>query len=288
MILFNPIHVIWKTSFFTIYSWGLFFIIAFIVAGILFYLEARKKGVSQDTILKILLLVLIGAIFGGRLFFVLENLPIFLAKPLDIFAYGQGGETSYGGIILAVLFVWLYLRKNKELSFSQALDLSAPYLALGLAIARIGCFLNWDDFGLSTSLPWGIGVGTDPARHPTQLYELVYCLIIFGLLMWFKKIKEKREISNKTVGASKLERLDLSKAHSDKPLQHTSNTSWFRKLLDKRGSLFLIFLIFYALFRFFNDFLRIYSINWLGFALSQWLLFIVIVASVLILFMKKK
>ncbi len=258
MILFNPMHVIWKTSFLTIYSWGLMFIVAFIIAGLLFYLEARKKGVSQDTVLKILLLILIGAIVGGRLFFVLENLSVFIAKPLSIFAYGLGGETSYGGIILAVLFVWLYLRKNKEINFSQVLDMTAPYLALGLAIARIGCFLNWDDFGIQSTLPWAIKVGNDIARHPTQLYELIYCGIIFGLLIWFKKIKT------------------------------SGKESGFKRMLNKPGAMFLIFLILYSVFRFFNDFLRVYEHYWLGMATSQWLLILTFVASVLILIFEKK
>ncbi len=249
------------------------FIIAFIIAGLLFYLEARKKGVSQDSVLKILLLILIGAIVGGRLFFVFENLSMFLAKPLEILAYGQGGETSYGGIILAVLFVWLYLRKNKEIKFSQVLDMSAPYLALGLAIARIGCFLNWCCYGITSTLPWGIQVAGDVVRHPTQLYELIYCLVIFGLLMWFKGIREKKS-----------KNLDLSGIKGNISLRHVS---WFDKILAKRGALFLIFLILYSILRFFNDFLRIYSINWLGLALSQWLLIIVFVVSGIILIKKK-
>jgi phosphatidylglycerol:prolipoprotein diacylglycerol transferase len=258
MIPLTPIHYLLKIGNFTIYTWGAFFVLAFIIASILFFREARKKGIEENTIWSLLLLVLLGAIIGGRLFFIFENLSYFISKPLEILAFGKGGETSYGGIILSVFFAWLYCKKNKnKINFSQVLDMVAPYLALGLAIARIGCFLNWDDFGIASSLPWAVQVIGDIARHPTQLYETLYCLVIFGILMLFKHIKKKGKETR------------------------------FKKLLNKNGALFLSFLILYSLFRFFNDFLRVYQNYFLGLATSQWLLLLTFVTSKIILWKKK-
>ncbi len=88
------------------------------------------------------------------------------------------------------------------------LDLTAPALAVGYALGRVGCFLVQDDYGLPTSLPWGLrfpeglppstaaylnaqfGVpippGMSPAEvlavHPTQLYEAALMLFVFWLL----------------------------------------------------------------------------------------------------------
>jgi phosphatidylglycerol:prolipoprotein diacylglycerol transferase len=260
MISFNPIHEIFSVGPFHVYSWGLMFVIGFIVASYLILREAEKKKVDQGFILNVLLLILLGAIIGGRLFFIIENLPYFLKNLGEIFAFGKGGETSFGGIFLSILFVWIYTKvsKNKnKIKFSQVLDLIAPYVILGLAIGRIGCFLNWDDFGIQSSLPWAVKVADDVSRHPTQIYETIYCLVIVGLLIWFKKIKE------------------------------TGKFTKFRKLLNKDGALFLIFLILYSFFRFFNDFLRLYENYFLGLATSQWILIILFIVSAWILWKKK-
>lgn len=305
MINFNPVHEIVSFGPFHIYSWGLMFVIGFIVACILILREAKKKNIDQGFMLNVMLFVLIGAIIGGRLFFVLENMGYFSLHLLEIFAFGKGGETSYGGIIFALLFSWLYVKfsRNKDkISFSELLDLVAPYVVLGLAIGRIGCFLNWDDFGISSSLPWSINAaGEGVARHPTMLYETVYCLIIFGILMIFKKIKERegRDISGINDYASSSVQTRLGNAQNSVALQHTENnliakqvytdkSSLSRKLLlNKNGTLFLYFLIFYSFFRFLNDFLRVYENYFLGLALSQWILLLTFIISWIIVIKKK-
>ncbi len=259
MINFTPVHQIFNIGYFHVYIWGLMFVLGFVVAGIFLLIKARKKNINQEYILNVLLLLLLGAIIGGRLFYVFEHVGFFLSKPLEILAFGRGGETSYGGIILGLFFVWLYTKKNKTLRFSELLDLIAPYVVLGACIARIGCFLNWDDFGIASGLPWAIQTIGDVARHPTQLYESAYLLLIFSTLIWFRKIKD--DPKRKQTG--------------------------FKMLLEKKGSLFLFFLIFYSIFRFFNDFLRIYENYWFGLAFSQWMCIILFAVGTLILWKKK-
>jgi prolipoprotein diacylglyceryl transferase len=237
------------------------FVIGFILASFLILREAKKRKIDQDYVLNVLLVVLIGAIIGGRLFFVFENLGYFLSHTSELISYGRGGETSYGGILLSILFAWIYTkasRNKNKIKFSELLDLIAPYVILGLAIGRIGCFLNWDDFGILSNLPWAILVPGDFARHPTQIYETIYCLGIFLILLLFRKIRDQGK-----------------------------NTR-FRKLLEKKGSSFMFMLMFYSFFRFFNDFLRIYQSHWLGLALSQWICVALFLSSMLILILKKK
>ncbi len=256
MISFEPLHTLFQIGSFKVFTWGFMFVIGFLVALLLIWREARKQKIEDRHIYNVALLILIGAIIGPRLVFVLEHLAYFVEKPLEILMTWQGGITSYGAF-LGVLFVWLYARKQKGITFTQILDLVAPYLLLAIAITRIGCFLNWDDLGSASSLPWAIQAGSDVARHPTQLYESLYSLVSFFILLGFKKIRDK------------------------------GRETKFKKLLEKPGALFLFFLIFYSFFRFFNDFLREYETSFLGLALSQWICLFIFIFSFAMLSRKR-
>lgn len=253
MIQFEPLHTLFQIGNFKVFTWGAMFVVGFLVALLLVYREAKKQRINNKHIYNIALLILIGAIIGPRLFYVIEDLSYFIENPLEIFMTWQGGITSYGAFI-GVLFVWLYARKQKDITFSQILDLVAPYLLLAIAITRIGCFLNWCCYGQASQLPWAIKVGDDFARHPTQIYESLYVLISFFILLGFKKVREKGKETR------------------------------FKKLLEKQGSMFLFFLLFYSFFRFFNDFLREYETNLLGLALSQWICLALFAFSVAMLY----
>ncbi|MFH1823151.1 MAG: prolipoprotein diacylglyceryl transferase [archaeon] len=246
MINHVPMPVLFRTEFFTLYTWGAVFIVAFLVISFLFFREAKKEKVNEKHIWNILLLVLIGAIIGGRLFFIFEHFSYFIINPLEVFAFGNGGETSYGGFILSFLFVWIYLRKKKDLSFGKFVNMVAPYLPLGIAIGRIGCFLNWCCYGKASSLPWAVAVN-GVAVHPTQIYLLIGNLLIFFILMDLKK----------------------------------------KEFFKKPGNLFLMLLVLYSVVRFSVDFFRVYDLYFLGLALSQWILVLVFITSVVLLKLQK-
>lgn len=259
MIFHTPIHTLLEIGPFKIYTWGLFFILGFIVAFLLILREAKKRKINTKHVYNIALIILIGAIIGPRLFFIFEHFSYFTKNLGEIFLVWKGGETSYGAFI-GVLFVWLYVRKQRDIKFTQILDLVAPYLALAIAVTRIGCFLNWCCYGIPSRLPWAVQVLGDVARHPTQIYESIYGLVIFFLLLKFKNIKENRK----------------------------AKKTRFKLLLKKQGSLFLFFLLFYSFFRFFNDFLRVYEHSFLGLALSQWIVLALFLFSFSLIIFKKK
>ncbi len=238
MIIYEPVKVLFEIGFFSIRSWGAMFVIGFLVALFLILREAKKRNINEKHIYIIAVLILIGAIIGPRLFYVFEHLDYFLVNFVEIFQVWKGGETSYGAF-LGILFIWLYIRKQKDIKFLQILDIMAPYIFLAIAITRIGCFLNWCCYGLPSSLPWAIQTLGDVPRHPTQIYESLYCLAGFFILLLFKKLRKKDE--------------------------------WrFKSLLEKQGALFFSFLMFYSFFRFLNDFLRSYEHYFLCISLSQW------------------
>ncbi len=247
MINFTNINILFEIGSFKVHAWGLMFVIAFIISFLLILREAKKQKIDSRHIYNIGLYILLGSLIGARLFYVIEHLPFFLQDPLKILLVWQGGLTSYGSL-LAIFFVWLYIRKQKDLSFSKILDIMAPYIVLAFAITRIGCFLRGCCGGIATDLPWAVN-----GKHPTQLYESIYSMIIVFILLRLKKIKK----------AGKKTR--------------------FKILLNKKGAMFLYFLGMYSFFRFFNDFLRVYETFFFGFALSQWIALGIFVSSMVLL-----
>ncbi|PIU76067.1 hypothetical protein COS75_00960 [Candidatus Pacearchaeota archaeon CG06_land_8_20_14_3_00_35_12] len=198
MITYNPIPVLLEIGNFKIYSWGTMLAISFIIALFFMLKDAKKKKIESRHIWNMWLLCLMGAIIGSRLLYVLLNFTYYYSKPIEIFQLWAGGLASFGGILLSLLFVFIYAKKTK-IDFEEIIDSLAPYLALGFAITRIGCFLNWDDFGIASSLPWAISAAGDIPRHPTQLYLSALDFLLFILLIKIRKIKEN--LKNKRINA---------------------------------------------------------------------------------------
>ena len=182
MIIYNPIPVL---SIFglKIYTWGIFFALSFLVSTFLASNYAKKKEKNPEIIYGAVFYSLIGGIIGARLLYVALNFDQFNGF-WDVVNLTHGGLVSYGGLLGAVASLYFYFKKNK-LNFLEYLNLLAPYVALGFAIARVGCFLNWDDYGIESNLPWAVKV--DFGRHPTQLYHTFFDLIIFFVLLKLRK-----------------------------------------------------------------------------------------------------
>ena len=182
MIIYNPIQVL-PIFGFKIYTWGIFFALSFLISTFLASNYAKKKGKNPEVVYGVAFYSLMGGIVGARLLYVVLNFNQFNSL-FDVVNLTQGGLVSYGGLLGAVVSLYLYFKRNK-LNFLEYFNLLAPYVALGFAIARVGCFLNWDDFGVESNLPWAVKV--DFGRHPTQLYHTFFDLIIFFVLLKLRK-----------------------------------------------------------------------------------------------------
>jgi len=137
--------------------------------------------------------------------------------------FDRSGLVWYGGFLLGTLAV-LYVLRRRKLPPWRTADATAPALALGYGIGRIGCFLVGDDYGVPTNLPWGVtfprglpptradylrGLGVDVpadipgtellAVHPTQVYETLLALLIWGIGVWSLK-----RWSNRPTGSTAL------------------------------------------------------------------------------------
>jgi phosphatidylglycerol:prolipoprotein diacylglycerol transferase len=181
--------------------YGLLLALSFL-AGV-WYVQrvTTRDGKPFDPYLTIASYMIFGGILGARLFYVLFHLSEFSGNwlaTINPFANGQfgiAGLNLYGGVVIAILFTLFYCWRNK-LSVLEVFDYFSPTLGIGLAITRIGCFLNGCCFGKPTDLPWGV-VFPDhsipwyiyPGQHlhPTQLYSSLYGLGLFFLLNYMLK-----------------------------------------------------------------------------------------------------
>jgi len=180
----------------TIHTYGFLIAIGFLIGLWLAVRQATKEGIFPTKIIDLGFYILLAAIIGSRLFFVIINLDHYLRNPLDIFKIWEGGLVFYGGVLLAIPTVIWYVRKN-NLALWQTADIFAPSVAIGHVFGRLGCFAAGCCYGKTAqTLPWGV-IFTDPdclaptdvLLHPTQLYESAGELIIFFILLVFRRYK---------------------------------------------------------------------------------------------------
>ncbi len=148
-----------------------------------------KKGakISYDTLFTAALVGIPSGIVFSRLLHVIDLWDYYSQNPGQII--GGAGLSAYGAILGAALGVWVYSQVSK-FKFGYLADVAAPAIILAQAIGRVGCTINGCCYGTPTSLPWAI-VYTHPdslaplgvATHPTTVYELIYNLIVFGVLL---------------------------------------------------------------------------------------------------------
>ena len=164
--------------------------------------------------------IILGIIFGGRLGYVLiYDFNYYINNPLDIFKIWQGGMSFHGGL-LGIIFVSVIFAKNNKQNPFKYLDIVSLVSPIGIFFGRLSNFINSELYGTVTDLPWAVKfIKIDNFyRHPSQLYEAIFeGIILFMILVYYKK----------------------------------------KNFLKFPGMISGIFLIFYSLFRFFIEFVRV-------------------------------
>lgn len=170
---------------------------ALIIGGYLVLREAKKHGISEDTMIDFFFLLLPISFIGARLYFVLFHLPEYMNYPLDIFKVWEGGLAIHGGLFAGLAYLIYFAKKHKIPSFLLT-DMLVVSLLLGQAIGRWGNFMNGEAYGPVTTLtflkdlhlPNFIieGMKIDGIYHqPTFLYESIWCFIGFLLILLIRK-----------------------------------------------------------------------------------------------------
>lgn len=175
----------------TIRWYGLLIASAVLIGVTLSQNLAKRRNVNPDLIGDLAIWLVIAAIPCARLYYVLFQWENYAQRPEQIIAIWNGGIAIHGAILGGILAATIFARIQK-ISVWLLADLVAPSLILGQAIGRWGNFFNSEAFGSPTDLPWKLyippqyrppGYGQFEYFHPTFLYESLWNLLIFALLM---------------------------------------------------------------------------------------------------------
>jgi phosphatidylglycerol---prolipoprotein diacylglyceryl transferase len=199
-----------------------------------------------------------GAALGSKLLFWLED-PELTWSNLHNPAYLMGGKTIVGALVFGLISVELvkrYIGLNQSTG-----DLYAVPLALGIGIGRIGCFLTGlsdNTYGMPTTLPWAIDFGDGIPRHPTQLYEIVFLILLIPILY---------RILMRSAAPTRV-------PDSSRPLREVGiGTTTNRRqppTVFLSGDAFKSFMVAYLTFRLLCDFIKPYPRIFLGLGGIQW------------------
>lgn len=214
------------------YSFFMFLAALAVFSGSYFF--SVRRGLPARSVMLILFSMLVSVFIGARFLHILLNLELYKTNPERIYAFDTLGFSLYGGIV-AALIIGLVVGRIMKMNIWRMGDSVVPFLGIGIALMRIGCYLNGCCFGKETDLPWGVTFpilsqahkhqlaqgsaaffGVNPV-HPTELYELIAALVgsIIAILIIKKKLPD--------------------------------------------GAALLIFGIWFSLFRLFDNFLRVPS-----------------------------
>jgi phosphatidylglycerol:prolipoprotein diacylglycerol transferase len=193
-----------------IFGYGTMLTVAFLSAMYLAAWRAKREKLNPEIMWDVAFWVIVGGVLGARLFYVWQYWGTRIKSFWQIFEVWKGGIVLYGSIMGGTLAFFVYWWARR-FPLRPMLDAVAPSLALGIAIGRIGCFLNGCCYGDRCDLPWAVrfpapsspwadqvdrGLLDVSARwslpiHPTQLYSTIDGVILCLLLSAFYPLRRR-------------------------------------------------------------------------------------------------
>ena len=160
--------ILFQLGHFHVYAYGFFVVLGFCVAPVLSVLKIRKSGIRLplENVADLFFYTVLSAFLGSRILFVLINFDVYRQHPLQMFKIWEGGLVFYGGLVPAAIVAFAYMRWHRLPTWKLA-DLISPLIALGLSFGRIGCFFAGCCYGRESILPWAVTF-----RNPDSLARL--------------------------------------------------------------------------------------------------------------------
>jgi len=143
--------------------------------------RGRALGIDPSQMLDLSLYMIIGGIIVGRLGYAAINWPTFAGSPLSIFTIWKDSGLTFYGALLGGLIVAGVFAHTRKIPLARLMDVFAPALALGYAVAMVGALLHGLYVGRASGVPWAVTMLLD-RRHPTQIYLLLASLGTYQVL----------------------------------------------------------------------------------------------------------
>ena len=186
----GPVTIPREFTFFglTIHWYGLLIALGVILAYFFCKTKAKTRGISNDTLMDILIWGLPSSILFARIYYVIFSWQDYSDNLWDIFKVWEGGIAIYGAVIGACLSTFIYCRV-KKISFPVVADVGSFGLLIGQIIGRWGNFVNAEAYGghTETALFRMQIVNRGITVHPTFLYESSWNILLFILINIFEK-----------------------------------------------------------------------------------------------------
>ena len=221
-ITWNADPVLFSIGSLQVRWYGLLWALGFLFGYMIMKRIYRREKMTDDSLDKLLIYMLVSTILGARLGHCLFYEPdYYLSHPIEILKIWEGGLASHGGAIGILIGLFIYARKEKK-PYIWILDRIVVAVCLVGALIRCGNVMNHEIYGTPTSLPWGfvfmrgqeqfcgtfddyyqctMGNCCPPDQwlpcHPTGLYEAFFCLVAMGILLW---MYYRRDLGNRQPG----------------------------------------------------------------------------------------
>jgi prolipoprotein diacylglyceryl transferase len=194
----SPSQGVWHLGPFPIRAYALCILVGIVVAVLITQRRWVARSGRAEDVLDVAAWAVPFGIIGGRLYHVITDPQLYFApgrNPVAALYIWQGGLGIWGAVALGAVGTWIGCRR-RGISLAAFAGAVAPGLVLAQAIGRWGNYFNQELFGGPTTVPWAllIDAGNRPAEtpdiglyHPTFLYESLWCVGVFFLLIWAEK-----------------------------------------------------------------------------------------------------
>ena len=223
-------------------------VIGIIVAAILCNISKEKFENKFENILDIGIFSLFFGIIGARIYFIIFNLEYYLNNIKEVFNFRDGGLAIYGGLITGILTA-IIICKIKKIDILNVLDYVIPFVALAQAIGRWGNFFNVEAYGYETDIFLRMGIFTSDGYIEVHPTFLYESICTILIFFILRKLQKNRKF---------------------------------------KGEIFLLYCILYSGIRFFIEGLRIDSLMFYNFRISQILSIIIFLISIIMFYLTKK
>jgi len=180
--------------------YGAMWALAFVLGLWIFSKIVKHEGLDPEMPGSAFVILILATIIGARLgHIIFYDIRSYLAEPWEILNFRGGGMASHGAAMGLLVGIWIFSRKWKT-PYIWMLDRVGIVVAIGGACIRLGNLINSEVYGTGTDLPWGfifVRAGETAPMHPTQIYEALAYLIIFGILSyiyWRTKVSDRRGV----------------------------------------------------------------------------------------------